>query len=92
MSELEILNSASNAVIARHSDREYPGVLIQGDILRIFLDDLDELREALDAVELDSAKEISEALQERIKDLLIHYENVLDEKGLPLPYMNSVRG
>lgn len=91
MSELEILNSTSNAVIAKHSDREYPGILIQGDTLRILLDDIGELREELEAGELDSAKEISEALQERVKSFLIYYENVLGKKGLSLPYMESVQ-
>jgi hypothetical protein len=91
MSDVEILNSASNAVVARHIDREYPGVLIQGDTLRIILDEIDELIEELAAKDIDSAKEISGALQQRFIDLLSHYEKVMEDHNLPLPYMSSVQ-
>lgn len=90
MSDIELLDSASNAVVARHTGREYPGVLIQGDTLRIILDDINELREELSAQELESAKDIADSLDEKITTLLTHYENVLAQHNLSLPYMNPV--
>lgn len=91
MSEIEILNSSSNAVVAKLNDREYPGMLLQGDTLRIFLDDIDELGEELEAGDLDSAQEISNGLKKRFVELLAHYEHVLEQQGLSLPYTGSVR-
>lgn len=90
MSDIELLNSATNAVVARHVEREFPGVLLQGDTLKIIFDDLEELIEDLDAKDIDSAKGISEGLKEMFVDLLSHYESVLAENNIVLPYSKSV--
>ena len=91
MNDIVLLNPASNAVVAKHIDREYPGVLIQGDTLRNILDDIDELQEELVIGDFDSAKEVSELLQTRFTELLKHYEEVMEENGISLPYVKSVR-
>jgi hypothetical protein len=90
MLEFELLCSESNAVVARHPDRSYPGLLIQGDTLRTILDDIEELSEGAEAEDLETVKEISEVLKERFIDLLTHYEKVLKQHGQELPYTNSV--
>lgn len=86
MSELKVLSSKTNAVIAKHIDREYPGVLIQGDTLKIILDEIGELKEELLAEDLDSAKEITASLQNRFFTIIRHYEEVLKDHNIPLPY------
>lgn len=91
MQSVEILDSSSNAVVAKHTDRVYPGILLQGDTLRIILDDIEELQEHLMAKDISSAEEISSALQKRFINLLSHYELVLEQHDLSLPYSNPVR-
>lgn len=91
MQEFELLSSASNAVVARHPGREFPGILLQGDTLRTFLDDIEELSEEVTEGNLEQAKEICKALQERFIEILSHYEHVLDQYGQGLPYTNPVR-
>lgn len=91
MNEIIILNDSSNAVVAKHTARAYPSILLQGDTLRIVLDDIDELRAELDTGNLDSAKEISCALKKRFVELLTYYENILEQHNLSLPYTNPVR-
>ncbi len=91
MQEFELLSAASNAVVARHPDRSFPGLLIQGDTLRTLLDEIEELREETIAGDLEAVKEISDVLRERFIELLTHYEKVLEEHGRELPYVNSVR-
>lgn len=91
MQKFELLSSASNAVVARHLERNFPGVLIQGDTLRIILDDIEELRHELTAADIDSAQEIADSLRDRFVDILSHYEQVLEEHGYELPYIKRVR-
>ena len=90
MNEIEILDSSSNAVVAKYSERNYPGLLLQGDTLRIVLDNLNELREELDAKDVSAAKEISDELCNQFLSLLIHYEKILKDHNLALPYTNPV--
>ncbi len=87
--KINILSDASNSVIARHVERQYPGILIQGDTFRGLLDDLDELQEGLREKDLGSVKEISDGLRERFVELLIHYEKTLEENNISLPYPDS---
>jgi hypothetical protein len=88
----EVLSDASNAVIARHPGRSHPGVLVQGDSLRALLDDVDELVEEADGGDLGAVKEVSLIIQARLRDLLSHYEAVLEQEGWELPYSGRVSG
>ncbi len=88
--EFEVLSSASNAVVARHPGRAYPGVLIQGDSLRIILSDIDEIIEEVRTGNPRSAEECAGSLREKIADLLCHYERALDQHGVNLPYVDVV--
>ena len=91
MQEFEVLSTASNAVVARHPNRNFPGLLIQGDTLRTLLDDIEELREEAIAGNIEAVKEVADVLQKRFIELLTHYEKVLEEHDRELPYVNSVR-
>lgn len=89
MSQIEVLDEASNAVVARHVDREFPGILLQGDTLKILLDDLVELREEVDAKDFEAVGDIADSLKEQLEVLLAHYEKVLTQNGMSLPYSKS---
>ncbi|MBO6563450.1 MAG: hypothetical protein JJ956_01800 [Pseudomonadales bacterium] len=91
MQEFELFSSATNAVVARYPGRNYPGVLIQGDTLRGLLSELQELQEELEAGDLEAVQGIADVLEERFIEFLAHYENVLEENELELPYPGSVR-
>jgi len=88
--KIELLSDATNEVVARYVERNYPGVLIQGDTLKILFDDLEELQEEIASGDMESAKEISDVIQEKLLDLLTHYEKVLSEHGIELPYFGAV--
>lgn len=89
MSKIEVLDETSNAVVAKISDREFPGVLLQGDTLRILFNDLVELREEVDAKDLEAVGDIADSLKEQLGVLLTHYERVLERHGMRLPYSKS---
>lgn len=86
MSKVEVLDETSNAVVAKHADREFPGVLLQGDTLRILFTDLVELKEEIDAKDFEAAGDIADSLKEQLELLLDHYERILKEHDIRLPY------
>jgi hypothetical protein len=91
MKEFEIFSDVNNTVVARHTERSFPGILIQGDTLKTFLDDITELREGAAAGDMESVGEVSDILQGKFVELLAQYEKVLEEHGQELPYFGSVR-
>jgi type VI protein secretion system component VasF len=91
LEEFELLSATSNAVVARHLGRHFPGILIQGDSLRIFLDEIDELIEEANAQDFETVKGVANTIRERLVDLLTHYETVLEKEGYELPYVKRVR-
>lgn len=86
----EVYSSASNAVIVRDPGRNFPGVLIQGDTLRTFLDDVEELENSLTTGNAGAASAVAAALRNRLRQILTHYERVLEANDQSLPYANSV--
>ncbi len=82
---VEIYSDAVNAAIMRHPGRRFPGMLIQGDSLYIFSQNV---AEALACAEPKSdqwyvLKELAEGLQSRV-DL---YVEVMREHNLELPFV-----
>ncbi len=88
--EFEILSDATNAIVARYIERNFPGILIQGDTLKIIFDDIEEIREAAAAGDLEVVKDLSDSLQSKLQEILVHYEKVLKENCFELPYADSV--
>ena len=86
-----VLDASVNAVVGKFGSRSFPGVLLQGDTLRIIFDDIVELADELRTGNSDEAAEIAGGLQERIFDLLCHYETVLENNKIELPYPKSVQ-
>jgi hypothetical protein len=91
MKEFELLSDEANAIVAKHPGRNFPGLLIQGDTLKTLLDDVEELNAEASVGDLESVKEISDILQNKLVDLLAYYEKVLAENNYELPYVGSVR-
>jgi len=87
----EIFGLASNAVVAKSPGRNFPGMLIQGDTLRSILEEVDELKADAIAENLEGVKDSAEALRERFIELLTYYEDMLNQNGIALPYLNRVK-
>ena len=77
--ELEVYSEASNAAVVRAPGRQYPGLVVQGDTLA----NLHGLASLV--AERCTGGEATE-LKEMLDGLLRHYERVLGEYGLALPY------
>ena len=89
-SQFEVLSDTSNAIVAQHESRSFPGILVQGDTLSAFVDDLDELIHACHQADREETLEIARNLRERLGELLEIYERVLGENEISLPYSMPV--
>lgn len=80
----EIYSDKTNAAILRHPDRQYPGLLLQGDTLHILCYKMDL---AMSKIDRNSAsyEELNE-VRNSIWDLKNHYKSVLVEHGIPMPF------
>jgi hypothetical protein len=81
---IEIFSDATNAAVIRHPDRQFPGVLVQGDSLSSLCGDADELCELLGR----GSEHFEEAnlLRNKLQSYLTHYKSVLLEHGISLPF------
>ena len=83
---LEVFSETSNYGIVRMPDRSSPGVVIQGGSLAILCKCLRSIHDrAVRAGDAELVEEVAE-LGELLEDRLRHYEQVLVDHGINLPY------
>lgn len=70
---IEYLARTGNLVLAKDEARRYPGLLIQGDTLRVLLDELEEEASASVAAET-------------LRSWVGAYEDMMGGQGFELPY------
>jgi hypothetical protein len=86
MDDAEVLDSTTNAAVVQLSGRSFPGLLIQGDTFSTLVTDLREIDVELVGGSPVSAHAALRDLLVRMESLLLHYEQALDSRGIPLPY------
>jgi hypothetical protein len=83
---LDVFSEASNYGVVRMPGRRFPGCVIQGDSLANLLSAaaviLRESRSVKNRLLAETARELYDALSDRLD----HYEAVLKEHGIELPY------
>jgi hypothetical protein len=84
--EFTVFDTSSNYVVTQHKSRSFPGVLLQGDTLKIFYDSLSEAKDSLLQENTHECLLELDALKQRFLGILIHYERVLSAHGHRLPY------
>ncbi|MGH7884623.1 MAG: DUF6959 family protein [Thermodesulfobacteriota bacterium] len=88
--EIEILSELINKPIVKMSERKYPGVLIQGDSLILLYDLAKEISEKAKDTDNYELHEISNELEILLYEYIEHYEKVLEENKIELPYNRVV--
>lgn len=81
---------APNSVILQTPQRAFPGMVFQGDSLRILYRSVERAIESLDSGDLQEAKENISEIAESLHDRLELYEKVLRFHGIKLPYAGPV--
>ncbi|MCY1017442.1 DUF6959 family protein [Pyxidicoccus sp. MSG2] len=92
--EVEVFSTASNTAVVRVPGRRFPGVVIQGDSLKLLLDDVRTARELAGAA-ADSREGLADViaeLEEKLAGYLSVYEETLRAHGLELPYITRTEG
>ncbi|MGW3284041.1 DUF6959 family protein [Streptomyces sp. NPDC001002] len=84
--EAELFTDGGNDAVVRLPGRRFPGVLIQGDSLRILRTDAAELAEACERGDLAEARESAGLLLESLDALLTRYSTALEEHQIQRPY------
>ncbi len=86
--ELEVFSDASNHAVVRPSGRGFPGSVIQGDSLSILCTEAKEIAEQVRALNVKDEEilYLVQEHQEKLLGRLLHYQKVLAEHGIALPY------
>lgn len=85
------MSESNNIIVAQHTERNYPGILLQGDTLKIIYDELIEITDNAKKLQQQDVIEGLEYLIEKFTDYLVEYEKVLEEKKIKLPYYMPVK-
>jgi hypothetical protein len=89
--ELEVYSQASNAGIIKMPGRAFPGCVIQGDTLSTWLASAETIIDQLaSSSNLDEAADEAILLAGQISAQLKHYESVLADHQLDLPYSRKL--
>jgi len=82
----DLLSRPINFAVVQLPERNYPGVVVQGDTLHSLQKQLELMRRLLETKELEGLADEIEDLHMRLSEALTHYEHICSERGISLPY------
>ena len=85
---LTVLDRGTNNWVVRLPNRQHPGVVLQGDSLKILYDLADEICDLVG--DADEVRDVAEELRDNLRGRLEAYEGALRAHGLELPYSRSI--
>ncbi len=85
---MEIWSKVINRPVLRVPGRKFPGMLLQGDTLSSLFALSRMIRERVVQFEDSELVELSEELNDELKDILYEYEQVLKANHSVLPYVS----
>ena len=86
--ELEVFSEASNYAIVRPPGRNFPGAVIQGDSLSILCAEARAIASQVRSLKIEDEEflYLVQEHQDKLLGRLLHYQRVLAEHGITLPY------
>jgi hypothetical protein len=84
--QIEVLSETLNCPIVQMPGRKYPGVVLQGDSLRILLDSAEEIRQLCNSAQNSELAIAVNSIREKLAGYVACYEQVMNEAGRDLPY------
>ncbi|MGJ7416705.1 hypothetical protein AB9128_12750 [Streptomyces cinereoruber] len=84
--EAELLTDGTNDAVLRLPNRNFPGLLIQGDTLGILQNDLAELVDLCATGDLEEAQHAANLLHADLSAKLERYTRALEAHGIPRPF------
>lgn len=88
---LELLGRPVNFAVVQLPERNYPGVVVQGDTLNGLVRRLEEMSALVKSNQLEDLAAEIEEMQEQLSAARQYYEATCAERGIELPYPKTVR-
>ena len=82
----ELLSPATNYSVVQLPGRKFPGVVFQGDSLRILVSNLRQMCQEAAKHQDDELNAGFESLLVTLESVMGHYESVCQSRGIQLPY------
>jgi hypothetical protein len=87
---VELLSDATNQAVLRIPGRKFPGILLQGDSVASLYDMAKEIGELWKSGDKNDIPVLAQQLEAVLGEKLKHYEAVLRENKIELPYSPSI--
>ncbi len=87
MRTANLLTPPHNYAVVQLPERNYPGVVFQGDSLHVLLTDIIELQQLLKDGDLEELSKSIEALKDDLAAIQNGYERVCHERNIELSYV-----
>ena len=84
--EVESFSTVTNAAVIRLPGRQYPGIVIQGDSLKILADSVDDLRRLVEPLRIPELEDAVTELGQLLNGYRGAYEETLRQNNCPFPY------
>lgn len=84
--QADLLSPPYNFAVVQLPERNYPGVVVQGDTFNSLLRQVERIQGLLNAKELEELADEIEDLRGLLSDVLSNYERVCADRGRDLPY------
>ncbi|MDN2704479.1 hypothetical protein O0881_21085 [Janthinobacterium sp. SUN100] len=84
--EVILLSNPSNFAVVQLPERNFPGVVVQGDTLNSLVSSLKEMSQLLEAHDFENLAAGLADMEEQLGDALIKYEKICRERKIELPY------
>lgn len=85
--EVDSLSAEPNSAVIRLPGRKFPGIVIQGDSLKVLVGHVEDLYLLAEPLRNPELIESVEELRTLLESYLRAYEDALRANGLPLPYV-----
>ena len=84
--EVESFSDASNAAVVRLPGRQFPGIVLQGDSLKLLMDSACEIARLSRSSTIPGLEEASEEIVQLLTGYSQAYEKALKKHNHPFPY------
>lgn len=84
--QIDIVSETVNCPVVQMPGRKYPGVVLQGDSLKILLDSTEEIQQLCRSARNADLSAAVASLREKLAGYVASYEEAMKEAGRELPY------
>ncbi|MBI3870720.1 MAG: hypothetical protein HY299_19495 [Verrucomicrobia bacterium] len=84
--QIDVLSETVNCPVVQMPGRKYPGIILQGDSLRILLDSTEEICDLCVSAQNSELSSAAASLKQKLAGYFASYEQAMKEAGRDLPY------